>query len=106
MEALRFLLLALLRARKEINEKPTSLLLDLPNELLLDIVGNVVTFSMAYFCKIKLSCKDFLNASTDHYVYQHASLDKFHLIPLAWFTDENETTFLRRCRESGNLEII
>ena len=53
-----------------------------------------------------MGCKDFLSASADRYVNQHASLDKFPLIPLAWFTDEKETTFLSRCRESGNLEIL
>jgi hypothetical protein len=72
----------LLRAMKEINETPTSLVLALLNDLLVDIVGKVATFSMADFCKIKLSFKDFLNAFVDRYVYQHASLDKFS--PLKW----------------------
>lgn len=78
----------------------------LPSELLVDILEKVATISMAGLCKIKLSCKDFLNASADRYVYQHASLDKFPLIPLAWFTNEKETIFLRCCRGSGNLEIL
>jgi len=72
--------MALLRA-KEINETPTSLVEALPKELLVDIVGKFSTISMADLCKIKLYCKDLLNASVDRYVYQHASLDKFSLIP-------------------------
>ncbi|AES71029.1 hypothetical protein MTR_3g069260 [Medicago truncatula] len=74
-------------------------------KLLVDILGKVSTNSMVDLCKIKLSCKDFLNILADLYVYQHASLYKFPLIPHSWFTDEKETTFLIR-RENGNLEIL
>jgi len=98
--------MALLSAKKETNETPTSLVEALPNELSVNIVGKVATFSMADLYKITLSCKDFCKALKDPHVYQHAALDKFALIPLPWFTDEKETTFLNRCRESGNLEII
>jgi hypothetical protein len=94
--------MAFLRAKeRNQRETATSLVEALPNELLVDIVGKISTISMADSCKIKLSCNDFLNSSVDHYVYQHVSLDKFALIPHSWFTDEKETMFLRRCRESG-----
>jgi len=105
--------MALLRAKKEINkfkrhknDAPISIVKALPNDLLVDIVGKVALGSMVDLCKIKLSCKEFLSASEDRFVYQHASLDKFALIPLPWFIAEKETSFLRRCRESGNLEIL
>jgi len=105
--------MALLRAKKEINkfikhknDAPIIIVKALPNDLLVDIVGKVASVSMVDLCKIKLSCKEFLSASEDRFVYQHASMDKFALIPLPWFTDEKGTSFLRRCRESGNSEIL
>ncbi|AES71027.1 hypothetical protein MTR_3g069240 [Medicago truncatula] len=61
---------------------------------------------MVDLCKIKLSWKDFPNASVDRYVYQHASLDKVALIPHSCFIDEKETTFLISCSESSHFEII
>jgi hypothetical protein len=103
----------LLRPKKEINklkshrnQTPIRIVKALPIDLLVDIVGKVASRSMADLCKIKLSCKEFLNASEDGCVYQHAAMNKFALIPLPWFTNEKEVSFLRRCRESGNLEII
>jgi hypothetical protein len=105
--------MASLRVKKEINkpksrknQTPISIVKTLPNDLLVNIVGKVASRSMTDLCKIKLSCKEFLNASKDGYVYQHATMDKFALVPLPWFTDEKETSFLSRCKESGNLEII
>ncbi|AES92025.1 F-box plant protein, putative [Medicago truncatula] len=86
--------MASLRVKKEINkpksrknQKPISLVKTLPNDLLVNNVAKVASRSMIDLCKIKLSCKEFLNASEDDYVYQHAAMDN-------------------RCRESGNLEII
>ncbi|CAL5198882.1 unnamed protein product [Lathyrus oleraceus] len=106
--------MALLRAKKEINKlkkkkkhaSPINIVKTLPNELLVEIVGKVASHSMADLCQMKLSCKDFLNASEEGYVYQHASMENFALIPLPWFTNEKETSFLRRCRENDNLEIL
>ncbi|WJX31695.1 hypothetical protein P8452_20100 [Trifolium repens] len=106
--------MALLRAKKEINMfknmhrniPPISIIEALPKDLLVEIVVKVASRSMADLCKVKLSCKEFLIASEDGYVYQHASMDNFALVPLSWFTNDKETLFLRRCRESGNLEIF
>lgn len=105
--------MALLRAKKEINKlkkknnaSPINIVKTLPNELLVEIIGKVASNSMADLCQMKLTCKDFLDASEDGYVYQHASMENFALIPLPWFTDEKETSFLRRCRENDNLEIL
>jgi hypothetical protein len=48
---LRFILMALLRAKKEINETPKSLVLALPNELFVDIVGKVANFQWLILAK-------------------------------------------------------
>ncbi|GAU11159.1 hypothetical protein TSUD_197830 [Trifolium subterraneum] len=98
-----------LRAMKEINKlknKHMSIVKALPKDLLVEIVAKVASRSMTDLCKVKLSCKEFLDASEDGHVYQHALMDNFALVPLSWFREEKETSFLRRCRESGNLEIL
>lgn len=81
--------MASLRVKKEINkpksrknQKPISLVKTLPNDLLVNIVAKVASRSMIDLCKIKLSCKEFLNASEDDYVYQHAAMDKFALVSM------------------------
>jgi hypothetical protein len=106
--------MASLRANKELNklksknrnDSPINILKALPKDLLVEIVGKVASHSMADLCKVKLSCKEFLSASEDGYVYQRASMDNFALVPLPWFKGEKETSFLKRCKESGNLEIL
>nr|XP_004508220.1 putative F-box protein At1g67623 [Cicer arietinum] len=104
--------MALLRAKKEIkklklrNEFSVSITKSLPKELLVEIAGKVASRSIVDLCKMKLTCKEFLSASEESCVYQHASMENFALIPLPWFTDEKETSFLNRCRNSGNLEIL
>ncbi|GAU25420.1 hypothetical protein TSUD_70730 [Trifolium subterraneum] len=98
-----------LRAMKEINKvknKHISIVKALPKDLVVEIVAKVASRSMADLCKVKLSCKEFLDASEDGHVYQHASMDNFALVPLSWFREEKETSFLSRCRESGNSEIL
>ncbi|KAL1372504.1 hypothetical protein HN51_002649 [Arachis hypogaea] len=77
----------------------------LPNELLVEIFGKVASQSIVDLCKVKLSCKEFLNAAENDHVYQRASMENFSLVPLPWFTEQKECWFLKRCRESGNLEI-
>ncbi|XP_045786877.1 F-box protein At2g35280-like [Trifolium pratense] len=103
--------MASLRVKKKINKlhgnnSSISIVEALPNDLLVQIVGRVASRSMADLYKVKLSCKEFLNASEDGYVYQRASMDNFALVPLPWFKREKEILFLRRCRERGNLEIF
>jgi hypothetical protein len=89
-----------------IYDSPINILKAIPKDLVVEIVGKVASHSMADLCKVKLSCKEFLSASEDGYVYQRASIDKFALVPLMWFKGEKETSFLKRCKESGNLEIL
>ncbi|RZB57227.1 Zinc finger BED domain-containing protein RICESLEEPER 2 [Glycine soja] len=43
----------------------------------------------------------------DDHVYRFKSLEKLPLVSLAWFTkDESKSSFLKRCKESGNAEIV
>lgn len=93
------------RNKKRKQESLSTTIKALPRELLVEIMAKVASASVLDLCKVKLSCKQFLHAAEDDYVYQHASMDKFALVPLPWFTREKETSFLKRCRESGNSEI-
>ncbi|XP_061349138.1 putative F-box protein At1g67623 [Gastrolobium bilobum] len=89
------------------NKKHRCMFLEvLPNELLVEIIAKVASSSIVDLCRVKLTCKQFLHAAEDDYVYQHVSMDKFPLVPLAWFTNEKILSFFKRCRESKNLEIL
>ncbi|XP_061346724.1 putative F-box protein At1g67623 [Gastrolobium bilobum] len=99
--------MAVLRVKQgRIKKKKHESLKVLPKDLVVEIFAKVASHSIADICKVKLCCKEFLHAAEDNYVYQHASMDKFALVPLQWFTQEKESSFLNRCRESGNLEIL
>ncbi|KAG5011128.1 hypothetical protein JHK87_019643 [Glycine soja] len=62
--------------------------------------------STSDLCNVKQCCEEFLDAAEDDHVYQQASLEKFALAPLAWFTSDSESLFLKRCKETGNTEIV
>ncbi|OIW19595.1 hypothetical protein TanjilG_18405 [Lupinus angustifolius] len=91
--------------KKKMKHESISTIKSLPRELLVEIMAKVASASVLDLCKVKLSCKDFLHASEDDYVYQHVSMDKFALVPLPWFINEKESSFLKRCKDSGNSEI-
>ncbi|TKY54148.1 putative F-box protein [Spatholobus suberectus] len=99
-----------LRVKKGSNKKQhrdgsVTTIKSLPKELLVEIFAKVGTRSIFDLCMVKLCCKEFLRAAEDDYVYRHASMENFALVPLPWFTGEKESSFLKRCRESGNSEI-
>ncbi|KAG5011129.1 hypothetical protein AAZX31_07G229700 [Glycine max] len=99
-----------LRVKKGSNKKHGSVsvttIKSLPKELQVEIFAKVATRSIFDHCMIKLCCKEFLHAAEDDYVYRHASMENFALVPLPWFTGNKESSFLKRCRESGNSEIL
>ncbi|KAF7834490.1 putative F-box protein [Senna tora] len=70
----------------------------------MEVLARVASNSISDLHKAKTSCRDFLQASNDDYIYQHVSMAKIPLIP--WFITEKESSFLKRCRESGNSESL
>lgn len=101
--------MAALRVKKASNKRkqifgPSSSIKALPKELLMEVLARVASGSVSDLYKAKISCRDFLHAGDDDFVYQHVSMDKFPLIP--WFISDKESSFLRRCRESGNSESL
>ncbi|XP_027368690.1 putative F-box protein At1g67623 [Abrus precatorius] len=91
--------------KKQHRHESVTAIKALPNELLVEIIAKVASRSIVDLCKVKLCCKEFLHAAEDDNVYHHASMEKFALVPLPWFTGEKESSFLKRCRENGNSEI-
>ncbi|RDX99186.1 putative F-box protein, partial [Mucuna pruriens] len=99
-----------LRVRKRKNKKQhggvgVTTIKSLTEELLVDIFAKVGTRSIFDLCMVKGCCKEFLRAAEDDHVYRHVSMENFALVPLRWFTGDKESSFLKRCRESGNAEI-
>ena len=82
----------------------TTAIKSLPKDLLVEVVASVASHSFTDLHNMKLCCKDLLDATKDNYVFQQVSLDKFPLIQ--WLPNEKESSFLKRCRESQNLESL
>ncbi|KAK4736106.1 hypothetical protein R3W88_010367 [Solanum pinnatisectum] len=74
---------------KLIKENFSSSIESLPNELLIDIVARVASFSFKNFINVKLSCKVLNEISNERYVYQKAILVDFPIDP-SWQKDKEE----------------
>nr|KYP70328.1 Putative F-box protein At1g67623 family [Cajanus cajan] len=72
--------------------------------MLVEVVARVASDSVDDLRSIKKCCKDFLDASEDKHVWQQVSLDKFSLVQ--WLPNHKALSFLQRCKESGNTEIL
>jgi hypothetical protein len=72
--------------------------------MLLEVVATVASQSFLDLHNIKMCCKDFLQVTKQNYVLQKVSLDNFPLIQ--WFPNEKALSFLKRCKESENIEIL
>ncbi|CAK9181536.1 unnamed protein product [Ilex paraguariensis] len=76
----------------------------IPKELVSEVLARVAAFSSTDFLSARLSCKVFNEVGEDNYVFHHVSLDKFPVIP--WRASEEASSFLNKCRESGNPEAL
>ena len=56
----------------------------LPNDLLIEVLAKGAAFSFTDLVQAKLATKDFLEASSHGYIFQHASLGNFQ--KLLWKT--------------------
>ncbi|CAA2995297.1 F-box At1g67623 [Olea europaea subsp. europaea] len=77
----------------------------IPTDLASDIMARVAANSLTDIANIKLSCKVLKEIAEDPYVYQNASLKKF---PIGhwWLPSKEEKTFLNKCWEYGNPELL
>ncbi|KVI05759.1 hypothetical protein Ccrd_015936 [Cynara cardunculus var. scolymus] len=77
----------------------------LPGDLLIDVLARVASSSFTDLFNAKLSCRDFLGAAEDEYIFQHVSIDKFPVIH--WFPPSDELlSFLNQCIDKGNPEAM
>ncbi|XP_057418897.1 putative F-box protein At1g67623 [Lotus japonicus] len=76
----------------------------LPRDLLVEVIANVASHSFIDLHNLKKCSKDFLNATEDNYVWQQVSLETFPFIE--WYPMEKKSSFLERCRKSGNIESL
>lgn len=91
------------RTRKKRKKLGTSIE-SLPHALLTEVMAQVASTSLVDLSRLKLSCKYFLQAADDDFVFEHASLDKFYVV---WpMTDRHASLFLMRCKKSGNPEAL
>ncbi|XP_057452040.1 putative F-box protein At1g67623 [Lotus japonicus] len=77
---------------------------DLPRDLIVKVVATVASQSFIDIHAVKMCCKDFLDATEDSYVWRRVSLDMFPLIQ--WLPNDKVLSFLKRCKECGNLESL
>ncbi|XP_050374680.1 putative F-box protein At1g67623 [Argentina anserina] len=102
---------SLTRTRKKIKKprsrkggQDVSVLMSLPNDLLLEVIAKVASNSFDDLCRIRQSCKEFNKAGQHDYIFEHVSIDKFPFIPLR--RKEEFSEFLGRCGKCGNAEAL
>ncbi|CAH1441891.1 unnamed protein product [Lactuca virosa] len=91
--------------RKRTKKHPKTTIASLPKDLLVDILAHVGSSSFIDVFNAKQCCKDFLEATEEHYVIQRISIDKFPTIP--WYPQsDNVCSFLMNCFDKGNPESL
>ncbi|MFS7934190.1 putative F-box protein [Helianthus anomalus] len=105
------------RVRKLVHPSTTSVG-SLPRDLLVDVLGRVASSSFTDLFNAKLSlsmltnlflllhsCKDFLESTTNDYISQRISIEKFSITN--WFTrNKRVIAFLSQCFNKGNPESL
>ncbi|GAU34133.1 hypothetical protein TSUD_66120 [Trifolium subterraneum] len=91
-------------SKRGINKTRHASIQSLPRDLLLEVVATVASQSFLDLHNVKMCCKEFLQVTEQNYVLQKVSLDNFPLIQ--WFPNEKASSFLKRCEESENIEIL
>jgi hypothetical protein len=64
----------------------------------------VASTSFSDLFTAKLSCKEFLEAASEKYIFEHITIEKFPVIP--WRISHSASCFLDSCKENGNPEAL
>ncbi|KAG8643951.1 putative F-box protein At1g67623 [Manihot esculenta] len=75
-----------------------------PKELLTEILAQVASSSVTDFVNARACCKEFLEAASEDYVFEHVTMDSFPVI--LWKINHGVSSFLERCKKSGNPEAL
>lgn len=93
------------KSKSTIRQQRRPVVASLPGDLLIDVLARVASSSFTDLFNAKLSCRDFLGAAEDEYIFQHVSIDKFPVIH--WFPPSDELlSFLNQCIDKGNPEAM
>jgi hypothetical protein len=92
--------------RNESNEATEVSFDSLPEPILKEIVAIVGSESVADLHNFKMSSKYHGKLTDDNYVLNKVSFEHSPNIQFHWRPTENSLAFLRRCEESGNLEVL
>ncbi|XP_054777345.1 putative F-box protein At1g67623 [Prosopis cineraria] len=77
----------------------------LPSHVLSEIFATVASSSVADLYALKTCSRSFQNLiEEDDYIYKHVCMQKIPYIP--WFITPQESSFLTRCKQSGNPESL
>ncbi|KAI9402749.1 hypothetical protein POPTR_001G321400v4 [Populus trichocarpa] len=88
-------------ARKEKHEGKKK---SFPGDLLTEALARVASTSFSDLFTAKLSCKEFLEAASEKYIFEHITIEKFPVIP--WRISHSASCFLDSCKENGNPEAL
>ncbi|KAF2286531.1 hypothetical protein GH714_017539 [Hevea brasiliensis] len=69
-----------------------------------EILARVASSSVTDLINAKACCKEFREAASEDYVFEHATIDSFPVIP--WKINHGASSFLERCKKSGNPEAL
>ncbi|XP_021276299.1 uncharacterized protein LOC110410761 [Herrania umbratica] len=83
-------------------KKKPSNIKSLPREMLAEILRHAASNSIVDFRSVKLSCKAFLEASNDNYIFENVSME--NISPVPWY--KKEKIFLKRCKDAKNAEAL
>jgi hypothetical protein len=75
-----------------------------PKDLLTEVLARVASASISDLFTAKLSCREFLEAASENYIFEHITIEKLPVIP--WTISHGASSFLARCKENGNPEAL
>ncbi|KAJ6949147.1 hypothetical protein NC651_003225, partial [Populus alba x Populus x berolinensis] len=75
-----------------------------PGDLLTEALARVASTSFSDLFTAKLSCKEFLEAASEKYIFEHITIQKFPVIP--WRISHGASCFSDRRKEKGNPEAL
>uniref|UniRef100_A0A9I9D2C5 At2g35280-like TPR domain-containing protein n=1 Tax=Cucumis melo TaxID=3656 RepID=A0A9I9D2C5_CUCME len=84
----------------------SSLIVSLPNDLLIEVLAKVASSSYVDLVRAKLATKLFLHASNDRYIFRHVSLKNESFRNLLWNNTPEFWSFVETCNNNENPESL
>ncbi|KAE8648647.1 hypothetical protein Csa_009058 [Cucumis sativus] len=94
------------RTKKMCRPFSSSLIVSLPNDLLIEVLAKVAASSYIDLVQAKLATKLFLHASNDGYIFQHVSLENKSFRNLLWNNTPQSRSFMETLNNNENPESL